>query len=287
MGTDDMHAAHTSTLQSFLPQTLPPLTSGSSESAGHVIAIASGKGGVGKTWLSITLSHALSQKRCKTLLCDSDFNLTNVDIQLGLVPNRDMGGVLSDRYGLDDARLHYPEGNFDIVAGRSGQLTNLSTHHLSKLWHDLDSLSPSYDRVILDLGAGLDRTVRHMATQATSCLVINTDEPTALTDAYAFIKRTRMENPDANLRIVVNMADNEGQGHQTYQTLRKACQSFLKMTPELADVIVRDNKVKDAIRRQAPLLTRYPDSQAASCVKSIVRHLLSMGTQTKGIALHS
>lgn len=287
MGTDDMHTAHTSTLHSFPSQTLPPLTSGLGESAGHVIAIASGKGGVGKTWLSITLSHALSQKRCKTLLCDSDFSLANVDIQLGLVPTRDMGGVLSGRYSLSEARLHYPEGNFDIVAGRSGQLTNLSAHHLSKLGRALGSLSPCYDRVILDLGAGLDRTVRHMAAQATSCLVITTDEPTALTDAYAFIKRTGIENPAADLRIVVNMADSEGHGRQTYQTLRTACQSFLKMTPELAGVIVRDNKVKDAIRRQVPLLTHSPESQAAVCVESIARHLLSTGTQTKRMALHS
>ncbi|WP_343559842.1 MinD/ParA family protein [Kiloniella sp. b19] len=242
----------------------------------NIIAIASGKGGVGKTWLSITLSHALSQQGNKTLLFDGDLGLANVDIQLGLAPNKDMGGVLSGRYSLADAKVRYPDGNFDVIAGRSGSgsLANLPSQRLFELSRDLGELSNSYDHVILDLGAGIDKTVRQLASQAQVCLVITTDEPTSLTDAYAFIKLTRMQHPDADLRIVVNMAENEHEGHKTYSTIRKACESFLKITPELAGIIVKDGKVKDAIRNQTPLLVRYPGSDAARRVEAIAQSLL-------------
>ncbi|MCZ4280531.1 MinD/ParA family protein [Kiloniella laminariae] len=243
----------------------------------NMIAIASGKGGVGKTWLSITLSHALSNLGCRTLLFDGDLGLANVDIQLGLAPNKDMGGVLTGRYALKDAAVRYPEGGFDVLAGRSGSgsLANLPAQRLSHLTSDLANLSGSYDRVILDLGAGIDRTVRQLAAQAQVCLVITTDEPTSLTDAYAFIKLTKMQRPDADLRVIVNMAETEHDGHKTYNTIRKACESFLKITPPLAGIIVKDSKIKEAIRNQTPLLVRYPTSPAAERVEQIARNLLS------------
>ncbi|OUS18828.1 cobyrinic acid a,c-diamide synthase [Rhodospirillales bacterium 47_12_T64] len=243
----------------------------------NMIAIASGKGGVGKTWLSITLSHALSSLGCRTLLFDGDLGLANVDIQLGLAPNKDMGGVLTGRYSLKEAAVRYPDGGFDVVAGRSGSgnLANLPAQRLNNLTTDLANLSESYDRIILDLGAGIDRTVRQLASQAQVCLVITTDEPTSLTDAYAFIKLTKMQRPDADLRVIVNMAETEHDGHKTYNTIRKACESFLKITPPLAGIIVRDNKVKEAIRNQTPLLVRYPTSSAAERVEQIARNLLS------------
>lgn len=242
----------------------------------NMIAVASGKGGVGKTWLSITLSHALAKAGCKTLLFDGDLGLANVDIQVGLAPAHDLGGVLAGRYALNKAAVTFDAGGFDIIAGRSGSgsLANVPAKRLAKLMDDLIRFSAEYKRVVVDLGAGIERTVRQLAAQASTCLVVATDEPTSMTDAYAFIKLALLQNPNANVQIVVNMAASENEGERTYATLRKACESFLKSTPPLAGIIRRDSKVKESIRHQTPLLTRHPNSPAASDVEALARSLL-------------
>jgi flagellar biosynthesis protein FlhG len=242
----------------------------------NLMAVASGKGGVGKTWLSITLCHALARAGRQMALVDGDLGLANVDIQLGLNPQKDLAGVLADRYPLSDARMTCADGGFDVYAGRSGSssLASLPAERLNRLTASLATLAPMYQQVMLDLGAGIERTVRHLALQAKTCLVVTTDEPTALTDAYAFIKLSLRQTPDADLRIVINMADSPSEGKRTYATLRKACESFLKITPPLAGVIRTDSRVKDTIRHQTPFLTRHPTAEAAEDVEALARRLL-------------
>jgi len=245
------------------------------QSCANMLAVASGKGGVGKTWLSVTLAQALARDGKRVLLFDGDLGLANVDIQLGLQPRNDLAGVLEGSYGLKEATTTHPGGGFDVIAGRSGtgSLANIPVGRLQALMQEIVELAPSYDRVILDLGAGLDRTVRQLAAMARTSLVVATDEPTSLTDAYAFIKLAHMQTPDADLRVVVNMASSPAEGERTYATLLKACESFLKISPKLAGVIRRDGKVKDAIRHQVPILTRHPNSPAAEDVEALARRL--------------
>lgn len=243
----------------------------------NMIAVASGKGGVGKTWLAITLSHALARAGRKTLLFDGDLGLANVDVQLGLAPKHDLGGVLTGRYSLARAATDYQTGSFDVIVGRSGSgsLANLSTDKLTTLGNDLVAIAPDYHHVVLDLGAGVDRTVRRLAAMAGMCLVVTTDEPTALTDAYALIKLTLAGSRDADLRVVINMAESEKHAQRTYATLLKACESFLHISPPLAGIVQRDSRVKDAIRHQTPLLTRHPNTTAADNVELLARNLLA------------
>jgi flagellar biosynthesis protein FlhG len=245
------------------------------QTCANMLAVASGKGGVGKTWLSVTLAQALARNGKRVLLFDGDLGLANVDIQLGLQPDNDLAGVLDGAYALKDAAISHPSGGFDVIAGRSGtgSLATIPAGRLQQLMDDLVALAPAYDRVILDLGAGLDRTVRQLAAMARTSLVVATDEPTSLTDAYAFIKLAHMQNPTADLRIVVNMAASPAEGERTYATLLKACESFLKISPRLAGVIRRDGKVKDAIRHQTPILTRHPNCPAAEDIEALVNRL--------------
>lgn len=241
-----------------------------------MIAIASGKGGVGKTWLSITLAHALSEAGLKILLFDGDLGLANLDIQLGLMPRQDLGSVLGGRLTLNQAVLSYDEGGFDIIAGRSGSagLANITANRLKMLGEDLRVLAASYDKVLVDLGAGVERTVRQLTHSADMVIVVITDEPTSLTDAYAFIKITHTENPGMDFRVVANNVNSLREGERTYNTLHKACEGFLKISPPLLGVIRRDPKVPEAIRSQTSILTRYPNSEAASDVESIAQKLL-------------
>lgn len=245
--------------------------------AANVMAIASGKGGVGKTWFSITLAHAFSRAGQGVLLFDGDLGLANLDIQLGLMPKHDLSAVIAGRMVLAQAITRYTDGAFDVIAGRSGSgsLASLAASRVQMLNDDIAGIAGSYDRVILDLGAGVERTVRQLAHGAATCIVLATDEPTSMTDAYAFIKMTNAEMPGRDVRIVINMANSTKEGERTYGTLLKACQGFLKIAPPLLGIIRRDAKVRETIRNQTSLLTRYPNCEAAVDVEAIVRRLLA------------
>ena len=238
------------------------------------VAIASGKGGVGKTWLSISLAQALARNGEKVVLFDGDLGLANVDIQLGLTPAIDLGTAIERQLPLSRAATPCAAG-FDVIAGRSGSggLANMPLHRLAHLMQGLRDVAANYDRVIVDLGAGIDRPVRMMAALCATTLVVANDEPTTLTDAYALIKMLTSDQAPCRIGIVVNTAQDAVQGQQTFATLSKACSNFLKINPPLLGIVRRDAKVKDAIRAQTPLLTRHPGSIAAQDVEALAAQI--------------
>ena len=237
----------------------------------NIIAIASGKGGVGKTWLSVTLSHLCARSGRHVLLFDGDIGLANVDIQLGLTPNHDLGSVIAGKIALKDAITHYHEGRFDIVAGRSGStsLASLPLDKLERIGESLQEIQTSYDHIFLDLGAGIEQNVQYLASLAGRCVVVVTDEPTSLTDAYAFIKIALQGKNPPEIHVVINQAATQKEGETTYHTLNKACSNFLNMSPNLLGIVRKDNKVKDSIRAQKSLLIRAPHSTAATDAAAI------------------
>ena len=241
----------------------------------NLIAVASGKGGVGKTWFSVTLAHALTLMGKRVLLFDGDLGLANVDVQLGLMPKRDLNDVIRGRLSLDKVIQEYEDGEFDIIAGRSGQasLSALPSQRLAHLRDQLIEVADDYDVVIADLGAGVDRTVRMLAATSMRTILITTDEPTSLTDAYAFIKLGNAAGMSKNISIVVNQATSEMEGEKTYKTLLKACSNFLRLKPPLAGMVRLDSKVKECIRAQTPILTRSPNADAAEDVEDIARQI--------------
>ncbi|MEC9346285.1 MAG: MinD/ParA family protein [Pseudomonadota bacterium] len=245
---------------------------------GHnLITVASGKGGVGKTWFSITLSHALARAGRKVLLFDGDLGLANVDIQLGLTPVHDLGEALAGRRTFKDVVTRSADTGVDVVAGRSGsaRLADARSEELELIRRGLVAIGQFYDHVVIDLGAGVDRGVRALAANAGPTLVITTDEPTAMTDAYALIKLLHAALPRTDFRVVVNMAENRAEGERTFQKLQAACENFLKVRPKLAGVVRRDPHVPDAIRRQVPLMKRHPITAASEDVEAIARSLMA------------
>ena len=243
----------------------------------NVVAVASGKGGVGKTWLSISLAQALSKLGQRVLLFDGDLGLANIDVQLGIQPGMDLGTALERHLPLTRAVINYPSGGFDLIAGRSGSgsLASMPINRLQALAAGLRAVGESYGRVVVDLGAGIERPVRYLASRAGYCVVVTTDEPTALTDAYALIKMVTLDaneqHKETPLGVVVNMAASREIGQRTYETLAKACDRFLHRRIPLLGVIRRDPKVRDSISTQTPLLVRHPSSPAALDVESLAR----------------
>lgn len=234
--------------------------------ADNIIAIASGKGGVGKTWFSITLAHLFARAGRRTLLFDGDIGLANVDVQLGLTPARDLGAVFAGQCTLKEAITHYEKGNFDILAGRSGStsMAALGRDRMLPVGQQLVELAKLYDYVIIDLGAGIEQHVQFMSSIASKVAVVLTDEPTSLTDAYAFIKLcVTRENPP-EMHVVVNQAASQKEGEKTYSSISRACTNFLKFNPSLLGIIRKDNKVKDSIRMQSSIIEKAPHTTAAS-----------------------
>lgn len=239
--------------------------------AQKLFAVASGKGGVGKTWFSITLCHALAQQGKKVLLFDGDLGLANIDVQLGLMAKHDVNDVIEGNLTLPQVIEHYEAGGFDVIAGRSGHgsLSAIALPRLQELLEQVRTLLAQYDVILIDLGAGIDRTVRFMTAAADTAIVVTTDEPTALTDAYALIKLSNAAGHADNIRVVVNMTDSEKEGTATYNTILKACKNFLKISPPLLGLIRQDKRVREAIRAQTPYLTRSPSTDTAQDIEKI------------------
>ena len=242
----------------------------------NIIAVASGKGGVGKTWFSITLTHLIARSGRRTLLFDGDIGLANVDVQLGLTAKYDLGAVFSGQRLLKDSVTYYEPGKFDIIAGRSGStsMASLGANRMQPCAEQLVALAREYDNVIIDLGAGIEQHVQVMSSLASKVIVVLTDEPTSLTDAYAFIKLCVTRPNPPTICVVVNQAASQKEGEATFAALSRATENFLKFTPTLLGVVRKDNKVKDSIRAQTSIIEKAPHTTAASDVAAISIKLL-------------
>jgi flagellar biosynthesis protein FlhG len=242
-----------------------------SQYANNIFIVASGKGGVGKTWFSISLALTLRRSFPRILIFDGDLGLANVDIQLNLTPKKDLVNFLHEECTFKEAITRHEEGGIDVLTGRSGSdiLSSLSPEQRGCLKSNLLQLSSSYDFIVVDLGAGIDDIVKDLSQIGANCFVITTDEPTSMTDAYALIKVLAKHAPHVNIHIVVNRADSEKEGMRTFQTLSKVCENFLKKTPHFGGVIRYDKKVRDAIRHQQPVTTFAPKSNASRDINDV------------------
>ena len=251
-------------------------------------AIASGKGGVGKTWFSIALACTLSRAGKRVLLVDGDLGLANVDVQLGLSPDRDLGTLLDSMESLAQSVTRHVEGGFDVLAGRAGseQLSSLPAASIERLLLLLGA-DQFYDVVLLDLGAGIDRMARRLACWSDTLLLLVTDEPTSLTDAYVFLKvhvgdRRMVGSEDAiDARIIVNQAANQAGGRQTFSTLARVSGTYLHYAPVLGGIIRRDDRVRDAIRGQVPSPIRFPLSVSSTDVEAAAFTLLQHNARSR------
>ncbi|MGB0935025.1 MAG: AAA family ATPase [Alphaproteobacteria bacterium] len=242
----------------------------------NIVLVSSGKGGVGKTWFSITFSQALASLGKKVLTLDGDLGLANIDIQLGLMPENDLGSFISGDVPLDQCITRFDEGGFDIIAGRSGtgQLAAMTPPQLYELSRSVYDMADQYDTFLIDLGSGIGPMEKHVSSMASHCLLIVTEDPTSMTDAYAFLKVMRSAVPGFKASVVINKATSELAGERTFKTLQNVSKNFLSYEPELMGIIAQDSKVNDAIRSQSPILTRHPNGDAATAVIDIAKRFV-------------
>jgi flagellar biosynthesis protein FlhG len=246
----------------------------------QILAVASGKGGVGKTWLSTMLTFAFGRAGQRALLVDCDLGLANVDVQLGVRPTADVHSVVRGFLELDAAVTPVyggpgRNGGFDLIAGHSGSgaLGAIKSEDVARVANGLHRLAPHYDKVVLDLAAGVDPHVLRFVRCADMLVLVTTEEPTALTDAYALIKLLRMQGAAIVPHVVVNMCENRMKGRRVFDQFSLACQEYLGFKPKFAGAICRDPRVADSIRAQTPLPVRHPQAQAYEDVIRVVEAL--------------
>lgn len=241
----------------------------------NFIAITSGIGSMGKTWLATTLAHALNQLHRSVLLLDADGGLLNLDFQLGLNEHHTLNEVINGNLTLNQALTPVNRHKFHILSATAGsnlfESTAIGQLHL--LREDLMIVAQKYQHVIVDLPPS-EKIIKHLIPREINLILVCTDEPSNLVATYNFLQNSDIRNNYANLQIVVNYAHSYEAGLRTYNTLRQACEQYVKNTPKLLGVIRRDTRVRDAIRNNVLLLNRYPNAEASEDIMNIAAKIL-------------
>jgi flagellar biosynthesis protein FlhG len=240
----------------------------------RVIAITSGKGGVGKTNIAANLACILSKMNKKTLVFDADMGLANIDVILGLAPKYNLYHVLRGEKSLADIILHGP-GGMKILPAASGiqEMTDLTKGQKLALLDELNELSDELDFMLIDTAAGIAGNVIYFNMAAREIIVVVSPEPTSLTDAYALIKILYSRHAGKKFMLLVNMVKNATEAREVYNKLSNATSHFLNLSIDYLGYVLDDHSVQDAVRKQQALAEVYPSSRACKCLSSIARKL--------------
>ncbi|MBI1363336.1 MAG: AAA family ATPase [Proteobacteria bacterium] len=246
-----------------------------SANKGKLVAIASGKGGVGKTSLTLNIARTLSKLGKKVLVFDADLGLANVDVQLGVTPVSDLSHVIRGDKTLRDVITKTPAG-FDIIAGRSGSEDLPFTTSLDRrnILRDLQDLTNIYDLVMLDVAAGVGDDVLAFAQFAQRTVLVVTPDPSSITDAYAVIKLLKVRHDTQNCEILVNQANGLTEGKKTYEKLKMASAKFLGIDLKLLDIMEYDRNYTMAVRLQQLVSDAFPHTKATEAMQGLARKVL-------------
>lgn len=236
----------------------------------RIIAVTSGKGGVGKTNFTVNLALALIEYDYKVIIMDGDLGLANVDVACGLAPKYSLKHLLSGEKKIEEIILSGPKG-IGILPGGSGvqEMQNLEKEDLQNVVVNLGRLERMADILIIDTGAGLNQTVMNFLLAADDIILITTPEPTSLTDAYGLLKALHEENRDRKVNIVVNKVHKEGDAQSTFSRLNVAVRRFLDGSLNLLGWVYDDPHVSQSIMKQEPLGLLFPSSTAYRCIQWI------------------
>ena len=238
-----------------------------------VFSVTSGKGGVGKTNLSVNLAYSLAQAGKQVILLDADLGLANVDVVLGMTPQKNLFHLFHEGVSMHEILCDTPYG-FKILPASSGvsEMLSLSTGQKLDLLEAMDVLEERVDYLVVDTGAGINDSVLYFNLAAQERLVVLTPEPTSLTDAYALIKVMKLNHGVEHFKVLVNMAPDMKTAREIFTRLYAACDHFLSgVSLDLAGLIPRDPVVRKAVVQQRPFCSVAPESEACQAVKNIAK----------------
>jgi len=240
----------------------------------QVIAVTGGKGGVGKSNISVNLSIALAEMRRRVVLLDADLGLANIDVLLGLKAEKNLADVLSGEVSLEDVMVTGPAG-IKVVPASSGiqQMAALGPQEHAALIHAFSELSHQLDVLVVDTAAGISDTVVSFVRASQEVVVVVCDEPSSITDAYALIKLLNKEHDMFRFRVVANMTRSAQEGQGLFNKLNMVCERFLDVSLQYVGHVPFDENVRKAVQRQKPILEYAPNCKAAMAIRKIAEQV--------------
>lgn len=240
----------------------------------RVVSVTSGKGGVGKTHVSVNCALALAQMGRSVAILDADLSLANINVMFGLKPRTTLQDVVEGRLKLEDVMLEGPDGVVIIPAASGKELANgLTTEQKLLLTEQIEEAAAEFDYLIVDTQAGIGPEVMYFNSAAAEIVCVITGEPTSLTDAYALIKVMASEYGEKEIKVVANNVKDERTGREAYLRLERAVERFLHVKLVYLGSVPSDSAVKSAILEQEPLLNLFPSSAAAQGFKRVAERL--------------
>jgi flagellar biosynthesis protein FlhG len=247
----------------------------------RIITVTSGKGGVGKTNVTINLAIELSRAGKKVVVLDADFGLANIDILMGLTPRYTLVDVINNEKTILDVLSDGPE-KIRFISGGSGveDLIRLEGKELESFANNIVLLDKICDVIIIDTGAGLSEKVLRFIMAADEVLLVTTPEPTAITDAYALMKVVSKRDRDKKIKLIINRAESSQEAQDILDKLILVTNRFLTINLESLGYILRDETVVKAVKMQEPFTTHFPKCQATKNIQDISRKLLNDYSET-------
>jgi len=241
----------------------------------RIIAVTSGKGGVGKTNIAVNLSIALSRMGKRVLLLDADLGTANADLLCNLPASAcNLSHVIAGKRRLEETIIDAP-GGFRMIPGASGlaQVAALHEYERARLVRQMKQLEEEVDIILVDTGAGVSPNVLTFAAGADQQLVVTTPEPTAIADAYAVIKSVHRQNVENDFRLVVNMVRSKAEAMGVFERIDAVCRRFLNLHLWYAGYVLHDAAVGRAVRKREPFLLDSPRCDASLCVQQVARKM--------------
>lgn len=244
----------------------------------QVIAITSGKGGVGKTSVSVSLATAMAQAGKQTMLLDGDLGLANVDVMLGLQPTCNLANVLEGQCTLEDTILQGPAGLM-VIPASSGKknMAELTRAENAGLIRAFSELSRPLDVLLVDTAAGIADSVISFTQAAQEVIVVICNDPSSLTDAYALIKVLSRDHGVERVQVLANMVQNLTEAKEIHESLRRVAERFLDVTLNFMGFVPHDEWLKRAVRRQQPVVQAYPNSASAQAFVNLAKKVEGWG----------
>ncbi len=241
----------------------------------RVVAVTSGKGGVGKTNFTINLGISLARAGKKVVIFDADLGMANIDVILGSIPKYTLVDLMETDLPIERIMSEGPEG-IKIISGASGieGLIDMSPENTKRLNQRFSQISRYADFILIDTGAGIAKSVLSFVLSAQEVLVISTPEPTSITDAYAVIKAVGKQDQNKSIQLVINKVRDRKQGREVYEKLKRVGREFLQMEIGLLGCVQEDPYVVKAVYSQTPFSVQFPGSQAAKDVKEAAGNLI-------------
>lgn len=239
-----------------------------------VIAVSGGKGGVGKTNVSVNLAASLAKDGKEVLLLDADLGLANIDVMLGLNPAYDLSHVIAGERTLEEVIIDGP-ANIKVIPASSGitRMANLSAKEQAGLINAFSELGHAIDVMVVDTAAGISESVINFCCASHEVVVVVCDEPASITDAYAFIKVMSREHKIERFQILANMARTTQEGRELFNKLSKAADRFLDVMLTFMGTIPYDERLRKAVQHQRAVVDAFPRSPSALAMKRLAKQV--------------